>query len=100
MSGTDNSDPFNSLFADALKAVEKVEKTKISPDSNEDEYQNMGELEVDIEGLEIEIDDLEIDFEISEPTTPNNDDLQLLKEEMSALERQYEQFRSYISIFK
>jgi molecular chaperone GrpE len=94
MSGTDNSDPFDSLFADALKAVENVEKIKPTVESTDSNVEILEEFEVDFEDFEIEIES-EIDS-----SGTDNEAFILLQEEMAALEKQYEQLRRKMTLVK
>lgn len=97
MSGNDDDNSLDALFADALKAMDNIKKESESPPLPEDPSDFSDSLEV--------LDEIELDFEIEEgipeySDTPGSEDLLLLQEEMAALEAQYASLRAKYKALK
>lgn len=86
MSGNDDDNSLDALFADALKAMDNIKKESDSHAQTEEPTDFTGSLEI--------LDEIELDFEIEEggfeeAETQGSEDFLLLQEEMAALEAQY-----------
>ena len=85
----DNSDSLDSLFADALKAVEKTKK-KTAPVENTEEASFDEGFEIDIE---IDVSDSEEDSSSEESAAVASEAYEALLEEKAHLDVQYDQLR-------
>jgi molecular chaperone GrpE len=94
MSNKDSSDSLDSLFADALKAVEKSKHDKPLPSPKEQEVPNLDlGIEIDVE-VETEFEEhVEYSEASSESTTVNDDAYEALLESKAHLDMQYDQLR-------
>ena len=91
----DPTDSLDSLFADALKAVEKTKKPPTKEPDQQlaiDELQDPMDLDVEID-VEIDVDLEDADFPDETPSEGYNEAYEALLEEKAHLDLQYDQLR-------
>ncbi len=86
MSNKDNSDSLDSLFADALKAVEKTKVKKVQPETADND------LELDID-IEVESESESSSEQEGIETSVNSEEYEALLEAKAHLDLQYDQLR-------